>query len=214
MGLAFVHQFKEIVEYLDIAVIGESEVADGAPGLLVLKVCEDAVVEIAAVKGFHASHADGVEQEVVHIVGAEVSERVLEHLDRLLVRPRGGVEVGELRGNIVRITGIARQSLAYGLLGSAFAVGRRRVVVVDAVLHGVIYRAVDGFLVNGVVVSPVAHADGGEAHASVAQERDGVARIVVDAHGHRAVTGAAVIAAAACGRPCAGGYGAGSRNDA
>ena len=59
---------QQIVEHLNVAVIGKSKVTDAAGLALLDQPIEDAVVLKATLEVLHAAHADAMEQIVVDIV--------------------------------------------------------------------------------------------------------------------------------------------------
>ena len=84
MVLAFVMPFEQHIEDTHIAVVGETEITDASFLFLLHKPIEDAVVHIAGVKGLKGvfsscAATDTMQQQVIHVVGAQVIERALEH---------------------------------------------------------------------------------------------------------------------------------------
>ena len=99
MYLSIVHQGEQVVEYLYIAMIRKTEITDCAICTTFLQILEHSIVDITAVISLHTAHTYGMQKEVVDIVGTQISERVTEHLDRLLTWPCLGCEVRELGGD-------------------------------------------------------------------------------------------------------------------
>ena len=87
----------EQVEYLHIAVIRESEVANTPCLALLHKPVEDTVVDIPRVESLHTAHVltlavlrthtDAVHKQIVHVIHLQLLQRVLKHRYRLLPRP-------------------------------------------------------------------------------------------------------------------------------
>ena len=191
--------------------IRESEVADAPLASLSDAVVKQAVVQIACLEVLHAAHAASVQQVVVDVVCLQFFERILKHVDALPAAPSSFVEVGELRGDVVRISGVSGEGYAGGFFAVAATVGRRRVKVVHAVGQCVVHQAVDRLLINLSILLV------GQSHHAVAQERYFVACGGVLAVGHLVSPGflqlAVVILDGACFglglAPCEGGGHAG-----
>ena len=62
------------------------------------EIDQEAVVQIAGTEGFHAAHADAVQQEVVDVVHLQVAEGAVIHGKGLFAAVRAGTEVGQLCG--------------------------------------------------------------------------------------------------------------------
>ena len=75
----FVVSGKEIIENFDVAVIRETEIADAPRFTFFQKEVEHAVIQIAAVQGFHAAHADTVQQQIIDIIHLQFTERAVIH---------------------------------------------------------------------------------------------------------------------------------------
>ncbi len=183
---------QQVVVGLDVAVVGKAEVADDALLALLQQEVEDAVVVVAVAEHLHAvlAAADAVQQQVVDVIDLQLLEGVLEHLDGLLARPRGGREVRQLGGDEVLVALVPRQGDAGGVLAASLAVSRGGVEVVDAVLDGLVNQLVDHLLVDRrgrfAAGSPFRGLvfDDGQAHHAVAQQRHLVAGLGVGAVGH------------------------------
>ena len=144
----------------------EAQVPDRPLLAEILQVRQQAVVHEALLEIVHA--ADRVEQEVVHIVGAQVLQGIGEH--RLAGTQFGVHEIRHLGRDQIVLAVVAAEGLARRPFG--IAVGRRRVEIVDAVLERVVDHLVDGFLVErGAAAAALA----GEAHAAHAQQADALA---------------------------------------
>ena len=84
---------EQPVEDLDVAMIGESEVAD-APSLTLFHAeVQHAVVDITSPEGIHATTTDRVQQVVVDVVHLQLLHRVAIHLDARLASLRLRTEV-------------------------------------------------------------------------------------------------------------------------
>ena len=79
---------------------------------------------------------------------------------------------------------MAAQGYAHGLLGAPFAIGRRSVEVVHAMLQRGIHQPVYLLLVDNIVGGVFRVGYGGPAHTSVAEERHLVALRWIRAIGH------------------------------
>ena len=84
---------EQPVEDSHVTVEREAQIPDASCLALLHEPLQQAVVEVALVQCLHASTAHGMQQEVIYIVGLQVSEAVLKHLLPLLQRVLLGAEV-------------------------------------------------------------------------------------------------------------------------
>ena len=184
--LVFVVPRKERVEHGDVAVVGESEVANASGLALFGQIVEHSIVDIALAEGFHSAAADAVEQVEVDVIDLQLLERIFIHLDAALARLRFGREVRELRGHEVFAALVAAQGDARAVFRHSLTIGRAGVEIVHTVFDGVIDQSVHHFLVDGFLAFAGGLAgDGRQSHHAVAQERH-FARVRYFAIGHLA----------------------------
>ena len=170
MHIAFVHLLKQIIEYLDISVVRKTEIADNTFFAFVLQILQHTVVEIACMKIIKTAATNGMQQQIVDIIGAKIFERVLKHFHRLLVGPCRRREVRQFRRDKILVARMTRKSFADSGFGVALAVGRRCIEIVYAVLQSIVNRLVDSFLIERIIIRSVTHANSRETHAAVAEE--------------------------------------------
>ena len=163
--------------------VRESKVAYASSLALLHEEIEHSVVEIARLQSVHSRHllavlfgrhADAVQQVVVYAIDLKILERIAVHLHRSGTRPFLGAEVGQLGRYEVRLARMAVQGNACRCLGLAFAVRRRRVEIVHAVLYGVIHKPIHLLLVyrRVVLLAGWVAIGGRQTHHAVAEQRD------------------------------------------
>ena len=179
----FVVAGEQVVKDFDVSMIGESEVADASDFALFQQEVQHAVVQIAGTEGFHAAHADAVQQEVVDVVHLQVAEGAVIHGKGLFAAVRAGTEVGQLCGKEEFLPWVAFQGNARGALRQTLHIGGGGVEIVHSVGNGIVYQVVHGFLVYFVSI-PVGAFPGGPSHASVSQQGNPVARVGIGTVGH------------------------------
>ena len=145
-----------------------------------LKQIHHSVVHEPVIESLQASTAERVKQVVVQIVCLEVPERVVVQFQGC----RFGMitEVGQLRGDVVRVPWMSAECIAYSLLGKSLEIDRRCVVVVDSVSQGIVNQFVGVLLIHDILPTLVLlHR---EAHTSVTQQGNHVpvARILTHLH--------------------------------
>ena len=123
--------------------------ADAPGGLLLEQVGHDAVRGVQVLVDVHLAHV--VDEVEVEVARAGLLELALEDLGHLV--HIGQVVAGELGREIVALARVARQRRAHGELGVAAMIAPCRIVVVDALLHGVIDHLVHGILIDPRVVA-------------------------------------------------------------
>lgn len=88
---------EQAVEDRDVAVVGESEIADASRLAFGEQEVEDAVVDVACFELLHsAAHSHAVQQQVVDAVDLQLLERVAVHGHRRFAAPRGGAKFESL----------------------------------------------------------------------------------------------------------------------
>ena len=81
---------EQIIEYPDISVIGESEVADTSRLAFLQQKVEDAVFHVAVLELLHtATHPYAVQKQIVYIIHLQLFQRIAVHGDGGLAAPRG-----------------------------------------------------------------------------------------------------------------------------
>lgn len=175
---------EEVVEDLDIAMVGEAKVADATAIALLDKVIEETIVDKATVEKLHrrkrgallvgTGKADAMEHKIVEVVDMKFGQRIFEHSDAGLETPRGRVEIGEFGRDKKLVALMVAESDADSMFGQALTIDRSSVEEIDTVCDGIVDHLIDTFLVEfGVILIASASAhDGREAHAAEAQERD------------------------------------------
>lgn len=123
----------------DVSMIGESEVADASGFALFQQEVQHAIVQIAGAEGFHAAHADAVQQEVVDVVHLQVAEGAVIHGKGLFAAVRAGTEVGQLCGKEEFLPWVAFQGNARGALRQTLHIGGGGVEIVHSVGNGIVY---------------------------------------------------------------------------
>ena len=166
----------EPVKDLDIAVIGESQVTDSPSLALLEQEVEHTVIQKARTEVLHTLATHTMEQIVIDVVNLQLLERVVIHLLRLLQRPVLLAIVRHLGGDIVAVARVPAQRHPDNSLVLAASINGRSVKVVHAMRQGVVHQLVDQFLV-------VAR----QSHHAEAQQRDALARAVLDTVGHLVV---------------------------
>ena len=163
----------EPVEDLNIAVIGEPQVAYATGLSLLEQEVEQPVVDKARVEVLHATLPDAVQQVVVDVVGAQLLERIVVHLLGLLQRPCLCAIVRHLGGDVVAVARVAAQCRARDALVESTAIDRCGVKVVYAMRQRIVHQLVDQLLVVAW-----------QSHHAEAQQRNLLARAVLHTIGH------------------------------
>ena len=202
MEASLVVQLQQVFEGTIITMPREAEVADAAFLLLFYEPVGETVVYEAALADFQTAEilvrfgvatatTGAVQQEVVDIVGLQFLQGVLEHRLRRFQRPLVAAEIREFGGYEILVARIALEGNAGAALAEAAAVDRTGIEIIDAVLEGVVYLAVDHLLVEGtchwIVGSTLRKL--GQTHHTVAEEGYDIAGVGVDAGGHRIPSG-------------------------
>ncbi len=184
--LALVMAGEEVVEHLDIAMVGEAEILDASSLAFSQHEVEHAVVQIARRETLHASLPYGMEQIIVDVIHTQFLERVAIHLDRLLAAPRLLTEVRQLGGNEIFVARVATEGYSRTVFRHSLTVGRRRVEIVDAMLDGIVHKTIDHLLVDGVVTlaSDGFAAGVRQSHHSKPKERHLITRLGIGAESH------------------------------
>ena len=151
MGDSFIVKMQGVVEDGDVAMIRKAEVANDSFLAFLQHEVEDAVVDEAVFKQGHGvvavvTASDVMQEIIVQVIGPEFLERVVEHLNGCLATIV--VHVRHLGRYLVGIAGMAAKGDAGGMFRTAFAVHGRGVEEVYAVFEGIVYLAVDHFLVD------------------------------------------------------------------
>ena len=138
--MKFVVARQQVVESLDVAVIGEAEVADAPCFALLHQKIEQIVVDEALHEGGKPlADAYDVQQIVVDVVGLQFHKRIaihfhrgVEHLLRRQPFARHAM-VRHLGGYIIGVAGVALQRDSGCLFRQSAAIRRSGVEIVDAV---------------------------------------------------------------------------------
>ena len=80
--MVFLVQFHQGIKAGLVSVKGESEISDASLLPLLHQEIHHPIVHESFIKLCHASAADGVEEIVVQMVGLEIVQRVMVHLQR------------------------------------------------------------------------------------------------------------------------------------
>ena len=172
------------VEYSYISVEGEAEVTYSSSLSLLHEPVEQAVVEVSFVYRLHASATDGVQEQVVDVVGLQVFEAALEHRLAFFEVVLRGREVREFGGNEVVFSLVSAGFEGYTKTFFALAatVGRRCVEVVDAMIECELAQSINLFLVDYFATVLVLSV--GQTHPAIAEEADFISLLRVGAVGH------------------------------
>ena len=179
---------KQVVEYFDISMIGEAEVADTAGFAFLEQKIEHSVVHITRIIFSHRvfAAANTVKEHIINVIDLQFLPRFLVHGHGCLATPCRLGEIGEFGGYIKRFAWMTAQGDARSALREALAIGRRRIEIIYTVFDSVIYHAVYHFLVDLTRLACALSDDGWETHHAEAKEGDFIAILRVLAVGHLA----------------------------
>lgn len=187
MIAALVVPGHHLVKHFEASVIGKSEIADTSCLLLFDEPVENAVIHISAIEVLHTTASNAMEQQIIDIIRLQVAERVVKHLLACLACLCLGSEVGELGGDEEGFAWSSRslQGSTCSLLGETLAIGRARVVIVYAMVHGILDEMIDLLLIEIIAVGTgLALGNLRKAHHTITEERNTVSRVGIGAIGH------------------------------
>ena len=135
-----------MVEHLDIAVERPAEVTDATRFTLLEQVVQDAIVDETFVEGLNAlAPTEVMQQGVIQIVGLQLLQGVVIHLDRGIVNllwgqalPRQTL-IGQLGSDEIALTRMTLQGDTRRFLRPSLQIDRGRVEVVHAMRQCIIH---------------------------------------------------------------------------
>ncbi len=119
----FIVPFEHGIEHFDITMIGKTEITYTSSFSLPDQEIENAVVHISFVKVIHASVADSMKKHIIDIVGLEILQRIIIHLDRFLPGPCLRCEIRKFRGYEIAVARMPCKSISCDLLALSAAIG-------------------------------------------------------------------------------------------
>lgn len=142
------------------------------PFLRFQQMIQHTIVQETAFDFFHTAHPHSMKQEIVDVIHLKFLEGIVVHLQGLFPAPGVWLEVGNLGGYVVFVTGMAVQGNTCHPFALSVTIHGSGIEIVYAMLDGIVHQPVHPFLVDD---TRLLVAEGELAHTSISQQRHLVA---------------------------------------